>query len=152
MIFYQSSDRFFKNNDVFSLERYSRKTELHFHDAPEFMYILDGTLEVSLNGTVFTVGKGDVVSINSTVLHSFKVLSRPLDYYILFANNNFFKSNGLYAENTFFEPLIRDAELERIFGEIIAEHELSDDFKNLATISKVISFFVYIIRHHRMRS
>ncbi|MBO5906982.1 MAG: AraC family transcriptional regulator [Clostridia bacterium] len=152
MIYYQTSDGFFKDNAVFSLMRYVRGTGLHWHDAPEFMYIKSGELSVTLDGVRYLAGPGDVVTVNSSVLHASKKLDLPLDYYILFANNDFFKTNGLYGETTHFEPFIKDDKLSAIFDSIINEHERLDDFTNLATLSRVIDFFVYLNRFHRLGS
>lgn len=150
MVYYQTSDGFFKDNAVFSLMRYMRGTGLHWHDAPEFMYIKNGELSVTLDGVRYLAGPGDIVAVNSSVLHASKRLDLPLDYYILFANNDFFKANGLYGEATHFKPFIKDENLSEIFENIIKENERVDDFTNLATLSRVIDFFVYLNRFHSL--
>lgn len=152
MVFYQTSKGFFKDNAVFSLMRYLNGTGLHWHDAPEFMYIKSGKLSVSLNGVRYLASSGDIVAVNSSVLHASKVVTPPLDYYILFANNDFFKTNGLYSSKTHFDPFIRSEPLGKIFEEIITEHQRCDDFTNLSTLSKVIDFFVYLNRNCRLTS
>lgn len=150
MITYQSAIRHFSKNAVFFLERSSRTSHLHWHDAIEFVYILDGSLEFSLNGEKFTASSGDLVTVNSAIVHSFDPITDKTDYYFLVADDKFFRTNNLYSEKAFFEKKINTSEAQRLFGEIIRETNKADEYSNVSTLSVLMSLFIYMNRHHRI--
>ena len=148
MITYQNSSHLFGKNAVFSLERSSRISHLHWHEAIEFVYVLDGSLEFSLNSHTFEAEKGDLIIVNSAMVHSFSPLRNGADYYFLVADDKFFRTNGLYGENTVFDFKIRTGEGKRLFDEIIRETEKDDEYSNIAALSVLMSLFIYLNRHH----
>lgn len=123
-------------------------SELHWHDAIEFVYFISGGLEITLNGKTYTPSSGDLIVINPSIVHGFQITKAPVEYYVLIASDDFFKSNNLYSENTFFEPLIRSNESSKIFDDIIKEYDKKDDYSNLAILSSLIRLFVYLKRYH----
>ena len=150
MITYQNSSRHFGKNAVFFLERSSRPSHLHWHDAIEFVYVTRGELKFSLNGEKFSAKSGDLVTVNSALVHSFFPDGDTADYYFLVADDNFFRTNNLYSEDTFFEHKIHTAESERLFCEIIRETEKADEFSKVSTLSVLMSLFIYMNRHHKI--
>ena len=148
MITYQNSNLHFSKNAVFFLERCSRHSHMHWHDAIEFLYIVSGKLKISLNGESFFAEGGDIIAVNSSIIHSFIPVSETVDYYFLIADDNFFISNNLYSQNTVFEPKINTDEAKRLFGEIIRETEKADEYSNISTLSVLMSLFIYLNRHH----
>ena len=148
MITYQSPSRHFAKNAVFSLERTSRVSHLHWHEAIEFVYVLDGSLKFNQNSHIFLAKKGDLVIVNSAIVHSFTPLEGGADYYFLVADDKFFKANNLYGENTVFDYKVSTSEARRLFGEIIRETEKGDEFSNISTLSVLMSLFIYLNRHH----
>ena len=148
MITYQNPSRLFTKNAVFFLERSSRTSHLHWHEAIEFVYVLDGSLHFSLNSHTFTAKKGDLVVVNSAIVHSFSPLEDGADYYFLVADDKFFKTNGLYGDNRIFNSIINTEEASRLFNEIIRETEKGDQYSNISTLSVLMSLFIYLNRHH----
>ncbi len=147
MIYYQPSNRHFNKNSAFTLMKCNRNSELHWHGAIEFIYFVSGGLEISLNGKIYTPKKGDLIVINSSIVHGFQITKAPVLYYVLLANNDFLEGNNLYSENTFFEPLVRSSEAVRLFEEIIKEYDNSDEYSNVAIMSALMSLFVYLKRN-----
>ncbi len=148
MITYQNPSRLFTKNAVFSLERSSRISHLHWHEAIEFVYVLDGSLQFSLNSHTFKAEKGELVIVNSAIVHSFFPLEDGADYYFLVADDKFFRTNNLYGENTVFDFKISTSEARRLFDEIIRETEKGDEYSNISTLSVLMSLFIYLNRHH----
>jgi len=148
MIRYQTSSHLFGKNAVFFLERSSRTSHLHWHDAIEFVYILSGSLRFSLNGEKFTAAAGELVTVNSAIVHSFTPEDTTADYYFLVADDKFFKTNNLYSDKTFFEKKIKTSESQRLFEEIIRETDKADEYSNVSTLSVLMSLFIYMNRHH----
>ena len=150
MIKYQNSSRLFTKNALFHIERSSRISHMHWHEAIEFVYVLQGSLEFTLNNNNFTATKGELVAVNSAVVHSFSPLEENTDYYFLVADDKFLKSNGLYSENTVFDFKIHTPEAKRLFDEIICEAEGTDEYSNISTLSILMSLFIYLNRNHTL--
>lgn len=152
MIIYQHRSLHFKENSYFSINRYNRKTGMHWHEAIEFMFFVNGRLEVSLNGKTVEAGAGDLVVVNSSVLHASRITEEPLDYYVVLANEEFFREKGLFADSVTFEPLIRSDTAKSIFSRIIEEFEKNDGFSTPAILAELMSLFVYLNRKHKLAS
>lgn len=150
MITYQNPSIFFSKNAVFSLERSSRISHLHWHEAIEFVYVLEGSLKFSLNSRTFGAKAGDLVIVNSATVHSFIPGDDGADYYFLVADDKFFKTNNLYSEKTVFDFKVNTSEARRLFDEIIRETEKGDEYSNISTLSVLMSLFIYLNRHHSL--
>ena len=148
MVYYQTSNEFFSKNSLFSLKRYNHGAKLHWHNAIEFMYILKGKLEISMIGRVYTANPGDIVAVNSAVVHETRVLDPALNYYVLIVNEEFFKTNKLYGDKTFFMPIVKTPEARRLFNTIVEEFTSGDELCNVAIASTLMSFFVYMRRNY----
>ena len=150
MIVYQNSSQHFAKNAVFSMERCQRISHLHWHNAIEFVFILSGELEFFLNNEAFSAGEGELVVINSAIVHSFAP-SGTADYYFLVADDVFFKTNNLYSQATPFEARITSHEAKRLFEGIIREYESGDEYSNSAILSSLMALFIYLNRNHSSR-
>lgn len=148
MIIYQHNGVHFSKNAVFSLELSSSPSHLHWHNAIEFIYILDGKLKINLDGVSFIAEEGEIVSVNSGVVHSFTSCGDEVKYYFFIVDDSFLRANSLYSKDTVFEPVLRSAEVRRIFDKIIGEHERADEYSNVSTLSLLMSLFVYMNRYH----
>ena len=148
MIKYQNPSLLFTKNAVFAIERSSRLSPLHWHEAIEFVYVLGGSLRFSLNSHTFIARSGDLVIVNSAMVHSFSPTDEGADYYFLVADDKFFRTNDLYGESTVFDHLVSTDEAKRLFGEIINEAQRGDEYSDIATLSTLMSLFIYLNRHH----
>ena len=152
MIVYQNSSQLFKKNSYFHLERCSRQSSLHWHSALEFIYIVDGSLKVNMNGKIVTAKAGEIAVVNSSIVHSSTKAEENFDYFFLITDDNFFKSNGLASDLTTFAPLINTDKARELFEKIIRESESGDDFSNAAVLSAIMEFFVYLNRNHAQQT
>ena len=152
MIIYENPSHHFAKNAVFSMERCSRPSPLHWHNAIEFVFILKGGLEFGLNNSSFSAKAGDFVVINASVVHSFMPVSQDTDYYYLVANDDFFKTNNLYSQGTHFDTIIKSEEAIELFRKITAEYECGDEYSNTAILSHLMSLFIYLGRNHATKS
>ena len=114
MVTYEHQTFHFSKNNAFYLKRHTGRTALHWHDALEFLYFIKGGLEVNLNGKTYLAKDGDLIVVNSSVVHSSKIIDSP-DYYFLIASDYFFKNNNLFFTGTFFTPQINHPKTKEIF-------------------------------------
>lgn len=147
MIFYQHQTFHFSKNTAFYLKRHKGRTSLHWHGAIEFLFFLKGGLEVNLNGKTYTAKDGDLIVVNSSVVHSSKIVGAP-DYYFLIASADFFKNNNLYSDKTFFTPQINTEKAKEIFNKIIFEYENEGEHSNVLITAYLMELFVYLNRKH----
>ncbi len=128
--------------------RCARDSEPHWHNAIEFIYFISGELEVSLNGVSYKPSSGDVMVINSSIVHSFNITKAPVDYYILIASDDYFKGSGLYSNSVYFSPHVRDENVKLLFDKIIKEYENKQEFFESSILSLLTSVFVYLRRNY----
>ena len=147
MITYQNSSQHFAKNAVFAMERRSGISHLHWHNAVEFVFILKGSLRFSLNNSLFTAHEGELVVINSAIVHSFTP-EIAAEYYFLVADDVFLKTNNLYSK-TPLESRIADDRATELFKKIIEEYERADEYSNTAILSLLMSLFIHLNRCHR---
>lgn len=152
LIVYQNPSHHFAKNAVFSIERCDRTSPLHWHGAIEFVFILHGKLDMTLNNNRFIASRGPLIAINSSAVHSFTPIGEDVDYYFLVANDDFFKTNNLYSQGTHFDTIIESEEAIELFKKITAEYERADEYSNTAILSHLMSLFIYLGRNHATKS
>lgn len=62
---------------------------LHFHPEYEFLYLAEGTLEVLIHNTSYTLHEGDAIFIPPTLLHSANAISNQGVFYALVFSEEF---------------------------------------------------------------
>ena len=134
------------------MERCALTSPLHWHGAIEFVFILRGQLDMTVNNTRFLASSGPLIAINSSAVHSFTPVGDDVDYYYLVANDDFFKNNNLYSKGTEFETVIKSDEAIELFEKITAEYERADEYSNTAILSLLMSLFIYLGRNHATKS
>jgi len=137
---------------------------VHTHDFIEIVYVLDGGAEQEINGTRFTVGRGDLFFINKDSTHAFVPKGHFAYYNICFAPWEIYASPS--SENAFstlqltvFETMRcgnesgcvkflgseRD-EIEHIFSSIHTEYKNDADFSRAVLESYMSILLVKILR------
>lgn len=147
MRIYEHQTYHFSKNNAFYLKRHKGRTALHWHDALEFLYFIKGGLEVNLNGKTYLAKDGDLIVVNSSVVHSSKIIDSP-DYYFLIASDYFFKNNNLVFSDTFFTPQINHPKTKEIFEKIISEYEKNDSYSNILITAYLMELFVFLNRNN----
>lgn len=85
----------------------NRKIPKHWHKSLEFLYCMSGSLLVSINSNIYEMQKGDLILINSNIIHStfspekshIFVMQIPLDLMVTFTKNAY-NHNMLLQLNT----------------------------------------------------
>ena len=149
MIYFQHPSVHFSKNVAFKIFHTENGPSLHFHSAVEFMFIKKGSLKVTLNGKEYLAGEGDLVTVNSGVVHSAKSNGDGLNFYILIADEVFFSGYGLYEETTCFSPIIHSKEISEIFNDIILEYDSENNFKNASITASLISLFITLNKFYK---
>lgn len=73
----------------------------HWHDSPELLYFYSGSGVITLNTEQIRAGIGDVVVINSSVLHTVRSLTPSCSYYCLIADRAYCEELGFEVGTPF---------------------------------------------------
>ena len=77
----------------------------NWHDNIEIIYCMEGSGQAICNSVEYDVVSGDILVVNTNVIHSFRGNSR-IGYYCLIVVSGFLEANGLYVSELEYESLI----------------------------------------------
>lgn len=87
---------------------YTIKCTPHFHRNVEFLFITDGTQTVNVNGEKMTLGKGDILFVDSYTPHSYD--DCEAEAYILVLSTTFFDPFKTFFDGGVFPEIMDDKE------------------------------------------
>ena len=126
----------------------------NWHENTEVLYFASGSGFVKYNEGQFSVQAGDIVVVNSEMIHSV-YSDEPMVYHFIIFDRNFCAANGIPTTNLYFQELIRDPQLEEAFLRIIETYEhfsRERAFYEVAAIrSTVLTFLYYLCKDYIIR-
>ncbi len=123
----------------------------NWHENVEFFLVTGGTGAMQYGRDTLPLSKGDIVLVNSGVLH------RPysiegLDYYFIIVDESFCKENGLDIASVSFVQHLRSRTTEKLFLCVAeAEERYEDDASPLAAARlrlAVLHLLIDLFEHH----
>jgi AraC-like DNA-binding protein len=149
-------------NFPFNIFRISSTTPPHWHMHTEFIYILEGSASIYINGTLFQCTKGEIVFVPNSSLHTI-VPDEKTEYYAMVIGDTLFHNITLdmhYKEYIypFFQreavdafAVFRDMEfhwsLKTIIDDIIYEATSNNKGYQANIKADLCKFFIYITRY-----
>lgn len=131
---------------------HNRSTAQNWHEEIEIQLCLDGCGEVLLGGKSYDVEPGDVIVINSNLLHHTGSRQRVV-YSCLIPRIEFCRTVGLEPSALKFKEKIRDArlsdlikELSRIYSEGASEH------RHIELCEKLVALLSLLVREYSVRA
>lgn len=90
--------------------KYSGDIYSHWHEEMEFLYILEGYLEIYIDFNKFNVSKGDFIIIPNGSIHYMKGLDKTkVSYLAIVFNLSLIEGSTLdYSQNSFITPIIEN--------------------------------------------
>ena len=122
----------------------------HMHPQPEFWQILSGNAKITLNENAYAVKTGDIVFINSGVMHCIGE-STNFSYFSLIVDDSFSKECGV-TENMVFREVFRDSEITRCFTGLREETVFLEDFFELKIKIHMMNAFASLLRRNLLYS
>jgi AraC-like DNA-binding protein len=136
----------------FKLERGERSDAnfYNWHKNIEIIFVIDGEGEFQYSTDKLKVKSGDMVVINSEIIH------RPgheIEFFYLIIDESFFCENGFSLSDLDFLPVVRDPECEKLFMTV---EEKSREYKSAeihpaSLRSAVLSLILYLYSHYLRR-
>jgi AraC-like DNA-binding protein/mannose-6-phosphate isomerase-like protein (cupin superfamily) len=106
----------------------------HFHQAVELYYIVNGSMDVIINGQKFTVCAGDIFVCNSFDVHRY-IMTGDCDVLVWIAGDRFFGEFRNVYNNKILESVLRDKACNRKVGEILSS--IHDNRTDLSLLEKI---------------
>ena len=128
----------------FNFSQYHSLGRCNWHVDLEILYFTYGNASVLYNSENIYVREGDIVIVNSNVLHDIFAKSN-LHFYCLIVDNNFCLQNHLNVSNISFCKHFNDTEISDIFEQFIAEfYDYNLVYRSLFLRSTVLKMLALI--------
>lgn len=122
---------------------------LHWHENLEFLRCTKGEGEAINSGNRHTFLPGELVSVNTNELHSFKHKHGVgIEYDCLIIDSLFCKENGIPIDSVRFSSHINDPAAAVLYDRAYNACESEGDFKKLCARTAVLDFLLYMCRNH----
>lgn len=125
------------------------KSPFGIHENLELLLILDGQGAVLHDGARYSVGKGDIVVVNSYVIHQV-VSDGELPIFCLIIDRKFCQYCGVDPMSLLFQNIIRaDARISMLYQKVMEVYlQQEDRFYSTAMKSAVLELLLYLCRHY----
>lgn len=124
----------------------SKNFQAHWHENYELLHMTGGEMELILDGEHFTARPGQIVVINSGVLHCLRAVSEVCTYDCLLADTDFLMSRGIRPAGACFQEVVRDAEMSRLMRTIVWENARREPLYRVAVLAAIDQLFVCLCR------
>ena len=119
----------------------------NWHNNIEILYIDSGEGEVVSGASVYTAVAGDIIIINSNIIHT-TMTDGMMTYYCLIIDSDFLESNGIRPEQTEYKALIRDEKAQRLFLRVVDEFENEESFFETGVKTAALDMMLYFSRNY----
>ena len=120
-------------------------TSQNWHENVELQFCLNGLGEVLLDGEIYPFKKGDIIVVNSNVIH-YTQTNSTLEYACLIIDTTFFTNIGFDLENTIFLPYIsNNTHLQKLFEKLVSvyqtDHELRRPLLHITLMQILLALY-----------
>lgn len=122
----------------------------NWHDNIEFLYCNVGSGQILCNSVVYDVNEGDLIVVNSNLLHVVRK-TKKFEYYCLIVDSDFLATNGIVVNEMEFETFVRSEETSSLFCRIVDEIEHDREFRAAGVRSRILDLMVHLSRKHLLR-
>ena len=116
-----------------------------------FLFCFKGKISITLNDKEYLTQEGDLLCINSYVLHYQHILEAS-EYIRLFVSSHFLKQMGVDTTLVRFDELIHhDSKIRECFLKISVEYQNKDSWLDVNMTSHVLELVGYILRNYSQK-
>lgn len=148
----------FENNLPFYLQLNLKRTPKtcsvaqNWHENIEIQICTNGRGNVLLDGQIYDFKKGDIVIVNSNIIHYTKTASF-LEYTCLIVDNNFIQALGFDCQQTLFTPHISNNEkLQTLFYELERTYSEGNKLRNPLLNLILLKLLLEIYENHTLKN
>lgn len=125
----------------------ARNQTINWHTNVEIIYCLNGSGEVLCGTKRIQITKGDMVIINSELLHNL-IPKTFLEYWCLIIDDSFCHQNGIMPEKIYFDDFIRSKTAEAVFNEVIKAYNSEEPLKMTRIRHATLGLILYLCENH----
>lgn len=122
--------------------------QFHWHETPEFVYIIHGKVEIRINDKTELFQEGELIVINPQSAHCFRAVDGDCGYYCLIPDNSLLSSGGIAPGSLSLANRITNPLILAHFREIIRETEDRAPQYKVCVRTHILLMIALLIRHH----
>jgi len=132
--------------DTVSLER-KRPIEANWHNNIEILYCTEGKGQIICNSVIYDVKMGDILVVNTNVLHAFQSNER-LRYYCLIVDSDFLAANEIFVDKIEFDSFIQSETANVLYEKVVKAIATQDEYRIAAIRAETLKLVIYLARNH----
>lgn len=137
---------------IFHLDRREQDSDdfpVHWHENIELLYFVEGDAEITLNDQRVHAQKGDMVVINSEMLHWIRGGEAGSAYYCLISDRTLTDSFPFMSPDSLFTPVIRDRMIAQYFDQLAEEMNQMPAGYQRAVFALIELIFLQLTRRYQ---
>lgn len=149
-IYYEYEPLFLKNNPVYVRKfiRHNSCGRIHWHEAIEMLYFIQGKAVTACNLQEYEVKKGTIVFINGNELHTGIISQFDSAFYCIQFDPNFFH-NLIGNQYVLFENIIQDEDCTKLLDKLVEISTQKSSVKNIVESKKIAyEFFILLTERY----
>lgn len=119
----------------------------NWHENIELLYFTVGLGQINCNSVVYDVKKGDLIVVNSNLLHSARTTSH-LEYYCLIVDSTFLAANGISVEEIEFDTFVRSEAVSSLYKQVVEELLSESPYRVAGARARILELVVHLARNH----
>lgn len=120
----------------------------HWHENLELIFVTEGEFEVHLDNRVYHIRKGDILVINSSVIHKFLMDSGDTVYYCLIVGKEFCEQFGFFVDENYIHEKVDAPELFDFAEKIHSLMAEKSEYYEAEVMSQVLNILLSLFRKH----
>lgn len=130
----------------YDIAKTTREGLANWHDNVEILYCAVGEGQAICNSVEYNLKKGDLVIVNSNMLHRMRAEER-FEYYCLIVDSAFLKANEIPVDQIEFDVVVKSAAAAALYEKLIAEIDGKGEYRIAGIRSGVLELMVYLARN-----
>ena len=122
----------------------------NWHENIEILYFTEGDGKVCIDTEEFRVNAGDIIVVNSNLIHQISIHTK-VKYYYLIPDKDFLEDNEIFLADLCFVTKITDKKAEEYYKAIIDASASLGDFKIPLTRAAVLSLVSYLGQNYTIQ-
>lgn len=127
--------------------KHNKTVSLHWHENIELLYCISGEATVHCDTKKCQMTEGSLIVVNSNHFHSIYT-SSECSYYCIIIDKRIFESVNLPVEEVLIEDHVVDAEIGRLYLEIVNEIDNASPYYKIAVKLKLLNIFTLLYRNY----
>lgn len=122
----------------------------NWHENIEILYCTSGAGQILCNAVEYDVKAGDMLVINSNVLHGAKK-EKELQYHCLIVDTDFLAAHEIKVADIEFEGLVQSETARELYEKVVEEVQNESEYRVAGIRVQVLNLILYLVRNHSVK-